>query len=195
MRTATHRAALAALALALACPAGAAMHKCVDADGKVTYRQTACPGSDTAQRVEVQPEPDGGLTPESDYWSVTNQVRRIETQQQAEGQRRERERLERALREPEPVKRPSSTAIWNAKVSRQVLPGMTPAEVEDALGAPDSTYRGSDGYSSWGYRGYAPDGTYRSLTVQFQDGLATGTTDYENPAQQRFDTDKGKWLK
>ncbi|WP_058556010.1 DUF4124 domain-containing protein [Thiohalocapsa sp. ML1] len=191
MRTAHLPAALAALALVG--PAHG-LNKCVDAAGEVTYRQTACPGADTAQRVEVEPAPGAGTAPADDYWSVSNQVRRIETQQQADGERRERARLERALREPERVKRPSSTEIWNAKVSRQVLPGMTPAEVEDALGAPDSTYRGSNGYSSWGYRGYDANGNYRSLTVQFQDGLATGTTDYEAPAPQRFDTDKGRWL-
>lgn len=41
----------AAAALALACPAFAGLNKCVDADGNVTYRQTACPGSDTAQEI------------------------------------------------------------------------------------------------------------------------------------------------
>ncbi|WP_200240849.1 hypothetical protein [Thiohalocapsa halophila] len=44
MRTALLLAAAAALALA--CPTLAGLNECVDAGGAVTYRQTACPGSD-----------------------------------------------------------------------------------------------------------------------------------------------------
>jgi hypothetical protein len=125
---------------------------------------------------------------------VTNQVQRIEAQEQAEALRRERERRAQALREPKKIPRPSSLSIRNAIVSREVLRGMTKDEVEDALGPPDSTYRGSGGYSSWSYRGYDAKGNYRSLTVQFQNGQMTGTTDYQDPAAQRFDSEKGRWL-
>jgi hypothetical protein len=56
MRTALPLAAGAALALA--CPTFAGLHKCVDADGEVTYRQTACPGSAAAimQRTGSPPQ-------------------------------------------------------------------------------------------------------------------------------------------
>ncbi|MBK1631671.1 hypothetical protein CKO31_13130 [Thiohalocapsa halophila] len=58
MRTALLPAAAAALALA--CPALAGLNKCVDASGNVTYRQTACPGSDTAQEIATAPDPTAG---------------------------------------------------------------------------------------------------------------------------------------
>lgn len=38
----------AAAALAPSCPGFAGLNKNVDANGNVTYRQTACPGSDAA---------------------------------------------------------------------------------------------------------------------------------------------------
>jgi S1-C subfamily serine protease len=53
----------AAAVLALACPAFAGLNKCVDADGNVTYRQTACPGSDTAQEIATAPDPTAGRSP------------------------------------------------------------------------------------------------------------------------------------
>lgn len=61
MRTAPLLAAAAALALA--CPAGAGLHKCVDADGNVTYRQRACPGSDTAEAIATAPDTATGRSP------------------------------------------------------------------------------------------------------------------------------------
>jgi hypothetical protein len=69
------------------------VYKCTGPHGGVSYSNAPCVGATSAE-VPLDRAPT--YFPEDDYWSVTNQARRLEAQQAAERQERDRRRQDQA---------------------------------------------------------------------------------------------------
>jgi hypothetical protein len=71
------------------------VYKCTGPDGKISYSQAPCAqGSNATIPLDSAPQSSQG----DDYWSVTNQVQRIEAREAVERQDRERKRREEQAR-------------------------------------------------------------------------------------------------
>ncbi len=186
------------LVTALLAPAQAELYKCTDASGGVSYQQTACSGAargDAMQlpdRLHGQKPSASRAQPGAEHWSVEQQLKRMQAISGAESQTLTKPAA--ASRGNEPPARPRRVQILNAIRRRQVIPGMTPKEVSDALGPPTASKRDGGGVRSWSYRGVDAEGKRRSQTVYFRDNQVTGVSFSGARVPRRFDPDQDRWL-
>jgi hypothetical protein len=190
-----------ALSVALSASAQAELFKCTDPLGGVSYQQTACTGearSDSMRLPEATPGANAsrsrsaiGSASAAEHWSVEQQLERM---QNASGGDARKPAKPASKRREKPTPRPRRVQILNAIHRHQVIPGMTPDEVDAALGPPTATKHDADGVRSWSYRGVDAEGKRRSQTVYFDDGRVTGRSGSGSRAADRFDPDQGRWL-
>lgn len=192
------------LAVALSGSVQAELYKCTDALGGVSYQQTACTGdtrSDSMRLPETTPgttssgarsrSAAAGSASATEHWSVEQQLERM---QKASGGDARKPAKPASKRRDQPPPRPRRVRILNAIRRHQVIPGMTPDEVDAALGPPTTTKHDGDGVRSWSYRGVDAEGKRRSQTVYFRDGRVTGLSLSGSRAADRFDPDQDRWL-
>jgi hypothetical protein len=169
------------------------LYKCTDGQGAVSYQQTACHGAADGgalrlpERPPVQDQSQG-----DDHWSVTGQLRRMRSNAaEAAPDARAGKGPATDARAPP---RPRRVEILNAIRRHRVIPGMTPDEVDAALGPPTRSKRDSGGLRTWSYRGVDRDGRRHSLTVRFRDGRVIGASGSAVRTPEPFDPDQGRWL-
>lgn len=186
-------------------PAQAALYKCTDATGEVSYQQTACTGDahgDSLQlpqttRGRAQAGSKTGAQVEqtdssAQHWSVEQQLKRMRAP--AAGEPTKAPKTATAKDRAEPPARPRRVQILNAIRRHQVIPGMTPNEVDAALGPPAASKRDSSGLRRWSYRGTDAEGNRRGQTVYFRDDRVTGVSASGALKPDRFDPDQDRWL-
>lgn len=128
----------ALIALALMAAGGSAfsspVYKCVDAQGRTTFSQAACPGAAATEELRVPDNRIGGtLGPSAEEARLQQRLREL---------RIERQEIERryanALQEIErgPCKTFSDTALRTEIVKRNVVVGMTREDAIRAWGRP-----------------------------------------------------------
>lgn len=194
------------LLAALTGAAQAGFYKCTDAAGEISYQQTACAGDASGESLRlpgtVQEAAPVGSNPgagtdrarsrgSAKHWSVEQQLKRMQAPS-AQGAQTSTKPAQKGRAES--LARPRRLEILNAIRRRQVIPGMTPDEVEDALGPPSASKRDGEGLRSWSYRGTDADDNRRSQTVYFRDGHVTGVSSSGTRAKDRFDPDQDRWL-
>lgn len=163
--------------------ATAGVQKC-EVNGEIVFTDGLCPDKKPGQQVEIRKHSMGN------YEDAQRMVRDGRAAFEAD-----RRRSRSTPSDPNKIKRASDIDRTNAIRSNRVIPGMNQAEVERSLGKPDSTYTGSDGYTSWSYNGYDSQGRYRSKTVTFRNGLTSGSDTYASDERTNYGgTDSGKWL-
>src|SRR5690554_4478782 len=149
----------ALIALALMAAGGSAfsspVYKCVDAQGRTTFSQAACPGAAATEQIRVPDNRIGGtLGPSAEEARLQQELRELRIERQ-EIERR----YERAIKdfENEPCKTFNATALRTEIVRRNVVVGMTRADAIRAWGQPTRVngwqyvYRWAKGGSSYFY--------------------------------------------
>jgi len=153
----------------------AGVYKCKMPDGSIKYQEMPCETSSPSEIVDVPDDSSGSsLNPAYDPYSVMNQAMDLEVKEAAERRARAQRAAEAAANAG-----PSSLEIRNARVSDQVIRGMSPDDVRQSWGAPSSVYKGSGGYESWSYR-RSYRGSYSSRTVIFNNGKVTNINSYDS---------------
>lgn len=179
------------LAWAPAQPARAGgLQRCV-VDGEVWYTDGPCPDLIPGQPVTPDPRPLGNL---DDARRVTREADKLWLYKRGDGAGSGDHRARDRKQDTGPPPRPHSIDLINAIRARQILDGMTPEEVEQAWGPPNTTRRGSDERMSWTYRGKDKEGRRRTRTVKFFQGHVSGWSGTDERARMRFDQNAGRWL-
>jgi hypothetical protein len=129
-----------------------------------------------------------------DHWSVERQLERMQgaPAKGGAGSRSAAARSRKGSAQPPP--RPKRVDILNAIRRHQVIPGMTPQEVEQAWGPPTATRSDSTGPRSWSYRGEDAKGDRVRMTVRYKQGQVSGVSGSATRAPASFDPDSGRWL-
>jgi hypothetical protein len=174
----------------------AELYRCTEPDGSISYTDTACSGASEGAVIGLPST--GSATPAKgqgdDHWSVERQLERMQGSA-AKGDARSRSAAARSRSDStQRPSRPRRVEILNAIRRHQVIPGMTPREVEQAWGPPNGTRSDSTGPRSWSYRGEDAEGDRVSMTVRFKQGQVTGVSGSAKHAPSRFDPDSGRWL-
>jgi hypothetical protein len=174
----------------------AELYRCTEPDGSIAFSDTACTGA-AEGTVIVLPSTDPAPSAKGqrdDHWSVERQLERMQGSA-AKGDARSRSAAARSRSDStQRPSRPRRVEILNAIRRHQVIPGMTPREVEQAWGPPNGTRSDSTGPRSWSYRGEDAEGDRVSMTVRFKQGQVTGVSGSAKHAPSRFDPDSGRWL-
>ena len=115
------RLALGLIGLALAAhPAGAGLYKCQQANGQVSYQQTACTESagGGALAVDTRAPTDGGTGSKSQDYSIESQVQAMQSERERVSRERERARKQ-AETEARRASVPARTEHDPAKCAKQ----------------------------------------------------------------------------
>lgn len=183
----------AALAAAAAGPLGlgveaAGLNKCV-IDGAVTFTDGACPDQSIGERIDATAPVLGNA---EDVERVRKQAEDLWLYRRSPAD----ETASRAAAPPAGgAERPTQRALTNAIRRREVVAGMTEAEVRRAMGPPTRETRDADGDAVWTYAGRDSDDNDRHRRVYFDAGLVRDWVDTINPAEQRFEVDRDRWLR
>jgi hypothetical protein len=179
----------AVILLALAGAAGAAgLKKCV-IDGAVTFTDGACPDQSAGEPIEATAPILGNA---EDVERVRRQAEDLWLYRQAPSTDAA---AEAAAGPAGAMPRPTQREITNAIRRRQVLEGMTEAEVRRSMGPPSRTTRDVDGDAVWTYAGQDSDDNRRHRRIHFDGGHVHDWTETVVPAEQTFEVDRDRWLK
>lgn len=162
------------------------LQRCI-VDGEVLFTDTACPDQTRGQPVTVETPRLGNL---EDAGRVRREADKLWLYKR--GKEKDKDKDEAAA-DAAPA-RPTSLDVINAIRRRQLLNGMTPDEVREAWGPPNSVTEGSDGGTAWTYRGTDQEGNKRSRRVRFTDGVVDGWSGTRTRTSNRYDPEEGRWL-
>ena len=127
------------IAVMLPALASGAVYKCVDANGKITFSDRACAGTEGGVKVDVKLASGAG-EPVADKESMSPEQRRISAQfdrirDDIRGSQQKRAR-QSATVDSGPCKSFSSTEIRTMVIRNQVVPGMKASDASRAWGTP-----------------------------------------------------------